>query len=91
LRQASPIGTYAAGLEPEAFGGEQDFIGAEGPAGLGEIVGQLVGVGGNVVKAGEHDEAQQAGVRVLRPRIRWRRRTGAGFREIKDLLAHDTA
>jgi hypothetical protein len=58
-------------LEAELFGGEQDLRNGEILAGLAEVVCQLVGIGGDVVEARQHDEADQAGVqRSLRPDIR---------------------
>ena len=50
------------GLQAEVLGGEQDFGLAEGVAGCLELMRELVGVGGDLVEAREHDQAGEAGV-----------------------------
>jgi hypothetical protein len=67
LRQAGGIGGDLFRLEPEPLRGEQDLRHAEALARLAKVVGQLVGVGGDVVEARQHDEAEEAGV------AEWRR------------------
>ncbi|MDP2821363.1 MAG: hypothetical protein Q8O52_01605 [Sulfuritalea sp.] len=64
LRQAGQIGAYPARLEAELPGGEQDLRHAEVLARFAEVVGQLVGVGGNIVEPRQHDQADEAGVRL---------------------------
>ena len=60
--EALDLAASRLGLEAQPLGGQQQFRLGEGAAILGEFMNELFGSGGNIMEAGQHDQACKSAI-----------------------------